>query len=516
AKDALNMGILSDDYSSLTFMDMGGDKLNYYGALYPVRLIELNQDNLIENLDSLEFLVIDKYDTSVLTSDETAAIEEWNIDGGVLIVGTGKYAEDTLTGLDYLEIEYSYTAGNKPYYSCAYLNMDELETAEFVFAKYAYLENTLIAARTRAHGVGMIGVLPYSLSELGKSGDDVYISTTQDEFIYDVLNVISEDAPKRYDSPTASNYNILYIVGKFLAAFGNDANSLSFGLLKVIIIIYVILVGPILYLILRALKKRDLYWALTPALSLMGIIIVMFTGRGFRMTQTTVYSVTACNMSEPDEYDCMTYMHCYDAGHDEWRLRLSQDYGYASSVSTYTNEDDDAYSYRILKEGERLFFGAAPAASFEDAYFYADKKAKMKDIGSIECSLPYHFRLSADKYTVTNNTGYDFEYLAVLNNNYLWIYEGLKAGETYNFAELEEMLEIDTSSYYHYTYMREAQDKLKGANNDIIAALGIGINSAYYNLETMQTAVIGVTSDYIKAVDDNCREKAYGCFYIIQ
>ncbi|MCM1264423.1 MAG: hypothetical protein NC313_17060, partial [Butyrivibrio sp.] len=519
--DTLKMGILSDNYSALTFMDMGGDKLDYYDGSYPIKLVEINQDNLSDSLEALDFLVIDNYNTGVLTSDETAALEKWNKDGGVLIVGTGERAQDTLAGLGYLDVRYidMYEEEDVPIQWKSWFNSTgEMEFAVLdynVFSyDYSYYEDSYNAAMMTYNGDGAIGVLPYSLTELGKlDGDDYFM--TQNDYIYQVLNSISANANRRYDSVTASNDKVAYTSDRFLCMLGNGNDSLSFGLLKIIIVIYVILAGPILYLILRSLKKRDLYWLTVPALAFMGVIIVMFAGRGLEVVRTRVYSVTVCNLSEPD--DCITYLHCYDAGHNEWQLRLCEDYEYAAMTlnSAYNGNGDSDYHYRVLKEGERLFFGVRPDTSFEDVYFYTGKKAGAQSMGSIECNAPLHM-YNMEVNRIANNTEYDFEYLAVIAENYLWVYDGLAAGETCNPSKMKEIFQVETDSYYYYDYMSKAQETLKADNNDIMAALGVGINTAYGSLRTGEIAVVGVTSDFTKAVDDNCKEKAYGCFYIIQ
>ncbi|MCM1264424.1 MAG: hypothetical protein NC313_17065, partial [Butyrivibrio sp.] len=408
-KEALRMGILSDSYSSLSFMAVGGEELEWSGGSYPIKLVELNQDNLLSLLDSLEFLIIDNYNTGVLTDYELAALEKWNRNGGVLIVGTGKYAKNTLAGLDYLDVEYvrAYDEEDSSY----------SWSDSFVYPEDLYAEVSYISALVREKGDGSIGVLSYSLTESAGLYSDAYIYIMQNDFIYDTLDTISLRAHKRYE-PLINMHGVSTsrTSEMFLSAFGNGRDSLSFGLLKIIIVIYVILAGPVLYLILRYLNKKDLYWFSVPALSFVGVIIVMFAGWGLAVARTRVYSVTIFDMLGQE--DCMTYMHCYNAGHNEWELRLSKDYEYAAPASTDYIYDDD-YDYRVLKEGEELFFGAKPDSSFEDVYFFAGKRADIQSIGSIDCNESIY----ADKVRrinkVTNNTGYDFEYLAVIDDNKL-------------------------------------------------------------------------------------------------
>ena len=80
---SLTMGILSDAYADLTYLDMGGKELYFYNDFHPIKLKELQQGNLEDELDSLTYLVIDQYNTDILTLDELQAIESWNLNGGV-------------------------------------------------------------------------------------------------------------------------------------------------------------------------------------------------------------------------------------------------------------------------------------------------------------------------------------------------------------------------------------------------------------------------------------------------
>ncbi|MDE5866389.1 MAG: hypothetical protein K2H31_07310, partial [Lachnospiraceae bacterium] len=279
--DALTMGILSDDYSSLTYMDMGGQKLYYYSDDYPIRLVELNKDNLSDSLDSLTFLVIDKYNTGVLTDEEISAIENWTDDGGVLIIGTGSYAEDTLSGFDFLGIEY-----NEDYekdvnvtkwwnYSSNYVDWSKLNMANILDATTGlYHLSKQSVAMTKDKKDGAVAVLPYSLSELGTlSASDFDDYITQSDFVYCILDDASSNANSRYGNLYSSGYDSSYMTRRMLSALGNSNNILNFGVLKFIVIVYVILVGPVFYLILRALKKRDFYWIAVPVSTLVGIFL---------------------------------------------------------------------------------------------------------------------------------------------------------------------------------------------------------------------------------------------------
>lgn len=518
--DSLAMGILSDDYSSLTFMDMGGQKLYYYSDDYPIKLVELNQDNLSDSLDSLTFLVIDRYNTGVLTDEEISAIEKWTEDGGVLIIGTGRYAGDTLRGFDYLGIKCKevYEKGvnvSKWKKESDYVDWSELNMANLTDTTGRYYMHGPSLAMTEPIVDGAVAVLPYSLSELGTlKAYDFGDYTTQSGFVNCILDDASIDADSRFGNLYYSGSDSAYMVRRMLAVLGNSSSTLNFGVLEFIVIVYVILIGPVFYLILRSLKKRDLYWAVVPAAALMGIVLVFFAGRGFEVVSTRVYSVTVCNLS--DRRDCRTYLHCFDANHREWSLRLAEGYEYAGPQTSYSIGDGYTYDYyhHIRKEGDRLFFGIKPTAGFEDGYFCAGRAADARtEGGRIESEL------SPKSYTVlrvTNDTNYDFAYFAVIEGDSMRVYKSLAAGETSSLNKKEEVFAYTLGGYYYYDYMYKAREAVKAGEMDIMAALGIGSSSVYSQLNGGGTAIIGVTTNWDKTVDDSCSEVSYGCLYMIQ
>ena len=102
-----------------------------------------------------------------------------------------------------------------------------------------------------------------------------------------------------------------------------------------------IFVGPVLYLILRFAKKRDLYWLAVPAAMLVGVFLVYVAGRGFEVIGTNVFSATIEDLSGGGKVQ--TYLRCYDAGHKEWDLRLAEGYEYSGTLEEnhYRNSDEE-------------------------------------------------------------------------------------------------------------------------------------------------------------------------------
>ncbi|MDE7478219.1 MAG: hypothetical protein K2M91_09770 [Lachnospiraceae bacterium] len=507
--DSLTLGILSDSYSALTYMDLGGKKLYYGGKDLPIKLVELNQNNLVKSLDSLIFLIIDDYNTSILTDEAVDSIKQWVLKGGSLILGTGKRAEDVLSGLDYLGIEYVQIKEETedidyPNSDTELWKLTQAELNDTTGRFHVFSDDSMIASR----GKGMEEIVPYSLKELGKLESDYY---SQEYYAGRLLRNINSYTQIQYKNE-APFWNS-YVSSSIFCMFGNGGSHLNFDVLKWIVILYVVFIGPVLYLVLRYMNKRDLYWIAVPITTLAGILLIYLAGRGFEVVNTRVYSVTieeASGMDSDDE--AWTYMRCYDAGHKEWGLQLAEKYEYVGSVLGPSDFDG---SYHIYKEGDRISFGMNPNASFDDGYFKAGTSEKL-GTGSITSDLKYSEHLGM-MGNVTNGTNRDFKYFAVIMDDNWYFYENLPAGKTVKLDSLDNSkytFGAFASSMYDYVDRICVVEEKKDI--DIVTALGIGICGVRYMYGADVTAVIGVTEDWDKAVDDNCSETSFGCLYTIQ
>lgn len=514
-EDAFIMGILSDKYTSLTYLDMGGSEFYYYSKSYPIKLEELTSDNLTDSLDGLDFLVIDSYNTGILQDKTLENIWQWIDNGGMLIIGTGKRAEEVLAGLDDLEVRCAevYEPGEGIYDSREYVDISQLYMAELIDLNGQYDKAYDFSLIMCSRGDGAVGILPYSLAEVSKlDAADSY--EQQNSFVENMLGRVSGYANANYRQ---SQYNSYYDKGYYFEEIcnylGKGNNRLKFGWLKFIVILYVVFVGPVLYLILRFVKKRDYYWLAVPAATLVGILLVYWAGRGFEVVSTNVYSVTVENLL--DKGNDRTYMRCYDAGHKEWALRLAEEYEYAGPLEdSYYKSSYEDYYYRIRKEGDRIFFGMNPSMGFEDGYFQAGI-VKEPEEGSIYGDLQYT-TTQGIKGTVTNDTGKNFKYFAVCIGEELFVYKNLPAGAEVKLKDAEIGGYYDGISGYCYSFLWDVQEGELAKDVDSLAALGLGIASAYFEGDPYKTVIVGVTEEWDKAVDDNCSEVSYGCLYAVQ
>ena len=528
--DALSMGILSDAYSKLTYLDMGGRELYFYYDTYPIKLVELQQGSLEEELDALTLLVIDQYNTSILTEEELEAIELWNLNGGVLLLGTGAYAEDTLSGFDdYLEIgvggihapgdEYALNYSGSVY---ADMDLSQLTMAELYQTSvgYDWYSNYYYGGWFEPIGNGSVCVLPYSFTELGGM-DDSFWYTEPEDFVQGLLDNTSSNANSRYSTSTSGYNSYGYDIRGFLGVIGNSNSILNFGVLRVIIVLYVIFVGPILYLILRMLKRRELYWVAVPVTAFFGIILVFFAGRGFEVVSTKAYSVTLKNLSEDKK--SVTYLYCYDANRREWSLKMTDGCEYAGPYSNSYNSYEDAYYYHIKKVGDEISLGIKPGTNFEDSYFYLSSTGNNSGTEGSLLTENLVYNMGGISGTIVNNTNKDIKYLAVvwqdsMKNESMIVFEGLAAGSSYRLEDLQSLYDTAGSYYnsYSYRFLSRYYDRKEYEEASALAALGVGIYHLMPQVDNNKFAVIGVVENWDKTVDDDCSEISFGCLYTLQ
>lgn len=532
---ALSMGILSDSYSDLTYLDMGGNTLYFQQRERPVRLEELNQDNLKQSLDRLTLLVIDNYNTDVLTEEEMEAIETWNQDGGVLIVGTGSRGEETLAGFEdgYLGVAYKgvYQTEDDNYSWDSmgfYLDQSKIVVADIRDEYGMYQRDFYRGGMSRTVVEGAAVVLPYSLTELGKKDKSVYREgMDQTMLVQELLDDACGYSNSRYYSQDFYDYSST--MTRFLRGISRGDTNLSFGVLKALVVLYVIFAGPVLYLLLRLLKKRELYWVAVPASALVGILLVFLAGRGFEVVSTKVYSVTVENLSGREE--SKSYLYCYDANYREWDLKLADKFNYVGSYENdhygYDDWENGVYYHHVKMEGDTLSFGIRPSGGFEDCFFVAGAAGSdMSSLGTIKGEGIKSVFADIDG-RVTNETNRDFAYFAVHVDDKLYVYENLPAGESVDLGNLTPVYTrtgMNSSSYgsysmsdYQYTFMRKLYDDHKYDEIGAAAAMGVGLcDTASQMMNTDSVVIVGVTKNWDKTVNDNCSEVSYGCLYTIQ
>lgn len=527
----IKVGILSDDYQSLTYLDAGGDDFSIRGNVnLPLQLVELNQGNLRENLDGLYFLVIDQFNVSSLSDGDIQAIQEWTEKGGWLMIGTGAYAEQTLSGFseDFLALEildisepgeenmvstemdaYGY------YYNFMDSNVDftEMAIASLAYSsKHVYMESRENPAFYSECGEGAVSVFFFSLGDEALQRLDGYsVQRLYQEGMY---------SSQSFTSLVKSD-DLEYIGQRALAYMDNRETDVDFTWLKILIGVYVILAGPVLYLILRKCKKSEWYWIGVPVTGLLFIAGVYFFGRDARVSEPKVYSIT---VQQADSSRKNTYFLAYQAGVRPWEIRLNDSYDVAGpgftghSYWNYSANVSD-YLFRVRNDGERLWIGLKPEDNFQNGFLYAGGRTESR--GQLSGSVGV-MQDGSMEGTVKNETACDLKYMAVMLDSGIVVFSDVKAGETIDIGEAlkdhQYVYEDKQIGYYGDLFNRMVtgywtQAELPYDRTDM-AALLIGLGAAGRSASRAEgkAVILGLIDGYDQAAE-NCKELSYGCIY---
>lgn len=530
----ITVGVLSDNYAELTFMEAKGQTIDIYNGSYPLKLTQLSDENLKDQLEGVYFLIIDQFDVSSLSREDIEAIQDWVRNGGWLMIGTGEYGTQTLSGFDKDFMDVSVVSVSKP----GEENIASANASPYGYDYYMYtddgvdLTNMAVADLSWSIPDGFVresSENPAISSSLDDGAVLIFYFSLGDKELqklssYTVMSIYSEFTYGRSGYLYNDYWNWDYINERLLAFIDTVNTNVDFTGLKIMILVYVVLAGPAIYLILRRMKKQEWYWICAPALGVVFIAGVYFLGQGVKVREARMYSVTAQKV-DSDRKD--TYFLAYHSGTKPWTVPLAADYEMAGPGSAWDGyyygsygQGADDYCYLVENGGEQLSAGMKPEENFESGFFYAAGRTESK--GTISCENLQRKKWQDISGKITNGTDYDMPYMAVWFEDCVKVFSDVKAGETIDLEQAKKdgrcVYENADCNYDNLLYdmisVYDPHADLGYVREDMAALLvGIGIADNARPAGGEQAVIIGVVKDYEKTAADKCSEVSYGCLY---
>ncbi|MBO4591463.1 MAG: hypothetical protein J5684_02740, partial [Eubacterium sp.] len=380
----IRQGILSDTPDDLRILDLGGDRFDLDGETYVIEQTAVDGATLKDSINELDMLVIDNYDTSVLSEETIDGIERWNANGGMLIIGTGKNAERVISGFDngsklLLQFQNCGSIKRRLHPSGQEYDMDE---AMFSYdISYNYCTNDYI--RAYCTGSGSVSVLSIDLKDFA----------LENTFRNDAISEMYKDAYG--NTPGKDKYRSTITTSTDLGEAQSymQKPAKTGGLfITAIILFYIVLVGPGIYLILKALKKRECIWIAIPVISLAFVGMIFLYGLGIRVRGHVINSVKVIDLLNKTKD---TYVFGYSPKAENWEIYSKGEYDYAISLpdNYYLGDEKPAGSVNAKNDG--VLLKSFPNKTFQPKAF--DMVSSVGDQGTIE----YEVHSSSEK-TVTN------------------------------------------------------------------------------------------------------------------
>lgn len=491
------VGVLSDDYSALNYFD--GILVSDYEEMTTntLELTTASFPDTVEGLSILDCILIDNYDTANLSDKQYSALKSWVNNGGILILSLGanyqnvlhrfsdEFLSGTLGNLEKKKLTWMTTEGEE-------LALENVDCMEFVLDEGQEMDifSKDKTVYMKSSGLGFTVVLSYDLGMEPIAGHKDKVEIARSLM---VVASVAQAANTLNIGRTSSSS--LFYNGTNVAKMMNNAPKPSTVLYGLILVAYVVLVGPVLYLVLKKAKKREKIWLAVPVISLLFTGMVYGTGFLYRVRKPIIDTFSVISLEGEGKAE-KVYMNITCPKAKQYRFKLNKEYmnfNYSADQYSYnlfgTEKKEDSFDFMLKNENDGISLLTNNTSTFKDTQFTVNRSGE-NDVGSLDTDL--HFYTSGFDGTVTNNTIYDLKNVVINFENHFYQAGDLKKGETVT-VDKKKLLEAT------YGYGSGTFEALYNSNRNLYSDKNIYKN---YQIDTF------MESTYTDYGNSNC-----GCIW---
>lgn len=521
------LGILSDDYTALNYFD-GLDLLKNSDD-GEVTTLELKVDDFPtqnEALTSVDAIIVSNCDTAKLSDEQYTALKEWVNQGGILILSLGANYQNVLSRFD--DNFVTGTLGNVSKKDITWL-IDPIQTKEVGTQRNETTEQEEVTTEAKIKkvdvvefdlegeevlstfsgnetavkkqcGRGYVVVLAYDL------GMEPIIGSENRE---DIAKQLIDEINMIKNMGSATWYGDIDEVIKKL----NNNQKPSTVLFGVVLVIYTLVVGPVLYYLFKKKGKREKLWVAVPAMSLVFTGIIYLLGTKYRVNKPLVGTLTVVSLeNNAKKEEVHLGITCPKA--KSYRFKMNPEYGklkcneyYGYEYDFLTTGNNIPYDVLVNKTNGGTEITLHNRQTFETQQLTLEKVTD-NDIG--ELALDLHCYTDGVSGTITNQTNYDLEHIIVNFERNYYLVGDIKPGESVTFEKEDRisgtnnMYDPFSSSYY---IAREQSADVTNYHNYIIDTW---MANQYVTGETGEGNIWGNIKGYTVDVVENDDGNKYG------
>lgn len=409
SENTMLIGVLSDDIDSISYLN--GFTYDGLNNTISTKMVRLKEDNFPDSLDvmnNFDMIIINDYNTGSLTKEQYEILKDWTEAGGFLVIGTGANGNKTLS---------------------AFTSADNFITGEAGDIKK-------VAAGPLGNFVEDEFNMPIDILDISIEGGTIVVSKEEIPFIQRLDKgqgrvlllsfdlgmepIVSWKLNKYFAESLFQSTAPQILVGidyesKYRPGYNHNINSAlnnipelplpKYGTIILIFVIYIILVAPISYIVLKKKDKRELMWGIVPIFAVIFSIIIYFVGFGSRIKEPLLNTVSVIRLNESGVYSVKSYAGIFTPNKTTLKIQGLEDqrikpfsrsnyYGYNSSQ---TWDDKRIESKFVLYPN--------PSAEFYDIGVWGMKSFEVEQSKSI-------------KGNITGDLTYiDWDYSGLIENN---------------------------------------------------------------------------------------------------
>lgn len=509
------IGILSEDFSSLSYFskiklegnDAGHNSNKGINNSNTVELdtvaVKLSKDDIGENykaLDALDILVIDNFDTSVLSKNQYKAIKEWVESGKMLIIGTGSNYSKTLSLFkdDFINGDIVGTETKRLNSLNEYINNNSIEAlnGEILNINIKDSEvllkegNTPIVSRLNKKG-GVVIISGIDLGTepfIGWSSKEVFISKLISSNIPNILKELGSEGRH-------NNYTLNNILNTVPADKLPNIRNIS-----ILFIVYIMIIGPLGYFILKRFNKRDYIWVAVPIIALVFSVFIYIIGSTTRINKpfTNLFSITI--MEDKESIDTKVYSSIISPSKNKLYVEEPEDVDleFINDPNEYNrntegNSENKKLNLKVIYEGNKTYFEFQDMKPFKLNSFNFNKK----DIVLNELKSNLKFKDGKLQGEIVNTLDMDLDSLYIISPFTVYELGDLKKGDTLDAKNvIKEYKDInDLTRSFH---MNASGINNDGSKSSQLEMLFEKINLYAQGKNGENTYIIGFSKDMIK------------------
>ncbi|MBQ4522780.1 MAG: hypothetical protein IJA10_07490 [Lachnospiraceae bacterium] len=510
----MTMGVLTDDFSKFAFLNEGGVfNLELWGEGVSFAVTGLDETTFPADkseINEFDFLFIDQFYTDKLSEEQMDALLQWLTNGGMLFVGTGANAVDTLSGFDGTDFGVQFTGttfeqeinlteqGISDYQQslcgtflgdgdlCATVSYSELDVD---VDAVSYYNNDVIDTSfiVRQYGSGYAFIYPFSFTEENMTASmkkAILGASTIYTYSDRVVETLDEQFYIYYDNYELRNAQSLL----------NNIKIPNASVYLIIFGVYMVVATFVTYLVLKKKDKREYVWIAIPAWAVLFTVIIMLVSRSSRVTKPIESSITIVNL-DGTKKDSTSFIALTTPDMKGYELNFNSDVTnvVATLDTTYYSYNEvkdirNSVDYTLKENADGFSLAVDKAKVFEYKYVQSSKTETSEEKIDVEIEEDGIFY----RGTVTNNTNYDLIGVVAKLNGVCYEIGDLKKGESKSFSEEE-----DSSYYFDIEY--DKGDRYE--NNRVEALMGLSYSLCYgYSSLSSYAAtgnmVVGIVRDY--------------------
>lgn len=501
------VGVLSDNYSEFEHLDDFGSESDesmrirensgrvpdvYIKRTKTTKLVTEVLESNIKNLNTLNAIIINDFDTSKLSEKAIKNLNLWINNGGTLILGG---TENTINNFPKEILDQSIQDYKNKWVKLndeMGLSLD-IGTLNGDIAEEETKYGTDIIALKYRRNTGRIIVTTFNL------GSEKY---KESEFKYDMLYDILKDKTGSTDGQfnLFSSYD-----GNLDTALKTMSYTKDFPIKNIIIIfiIYILSIGFGGYFILKKLDKREYLWLLIPILSVVFTVVIKNVTDESSINDMIQLEVHKVNIDEDGNGEIESYLSV--ANKYKKDITITEPLGttmqYAEVGNFFGAQDmlgrsSDIISYKSTYDGvsTKYEFNNVSALEFK-VFNLIGKKDKFSKVNG---TLKYED--SSITGRITNNLGSDTLRSYIIFGDMVWEVGKLSKGESFDFNKVKPIYNNGLSGFYdkliyngYYDYSLLEKNK---ENENILKLMQIS-QLGVKGINRKELTIVSITNDSI-------------------